>query len=182
MSVRAGPVPCGKLAALAVAACLANAGCARGRAIQVPAAGAIQAPIAAGKPYGGIWAVAPKAFSWPLRGEVESRFGELAPDLKNRGIDIGAREGEAVHAAQEGIVSFVSDSVKGYGPMIILDHEDGFQSVYAHNLRNLVVQGQEVQRNQIIAFVGSNARTRRSSLHFEIRREGAPLDPERFLP
>ncbi len=93
-----------------------------------------------------------------------------------------AREGEAVRAAREGVVSFVSDSVKGYGHLIILDHDDAYQSVYAYNLRNLVVQGQRVKRNQVIAFVGANARAGKPSLHFEIRRQGAPLDPERFLP
>lgn len=153
------------------------AGCA-GSALSPGPGGALPA----GAPYGGVWALPTVAFSWPVSGRVLSRFGEPAPDLKSKGIGISAREGAPIVAARAGVVSFADVAVKGYGHMIIVDHADGYQTVYAYNLRNLVVQGQKVERNQVIAFVGSGGRAKKPSLYFEIRKDGVPLNPERYLP
>ena len=87
----------------------------------------------------------------------------------------------AIKAALEGKVSFVSDQVKGYGNMIILDHSNGFQTVYAHNAVNLVTVGQQVTEGQAIGKVGSTGRAPSAFLHFEIRRNHRPVNPLQFL-
>ena len=120
-------------------------------------------------------------FHWPVVGQVLSGFGDLKNDVTNKGIDIQAPAGTAIKAALEGKVSFVSDQVKGYGNMIILDHSKGFQTVYAHNAVNLVTVGQQVTKGQAIGKVGSTGRAPSAFLHFEIRRNHRPVNPLQFL-
>lgn len=120
-------------------------------------------------------------FDWPVKGQVLSAFGDLKNDISNKGIDIQAPERTSIKAALEGEVSFVSDELKGFGRIIILDHRDKFQTVYAHNSENLVRLGQQVVKGQVIGRVGSSGRAASSFLHFEVRREHRPVDPLLYL-
>lgn len=119
--------------------------------------------------------------SWPVSGQILSGFGDLKNDVTNKGIDIQAPAGTAIKAALDGKVSFVSDQVKGYGNMIIVDHSDGFQTVYAHNAVNQVMVGQRVVKGQSIGLVGSTGRAPSAFLHFEVRRNHRPVNPLQFL-
>jgi murein DD-endopeptidase MepM/ murein hydrolase activator NlpD len=121
-------------------------------------------------------------FSWPVEGHVISTFGSHNRGTTNKGIHISSREGTDIVSAQSGKVSFADDSVKGYGKMIIIDHSDHFQTVYAHNSENYVRQGDQVKRNQVIAKVGSSGRANHPYLHFEIRKDYKPKNPFHYLP
>jgi len=124
----------------------------------------------------------PVAFSWPVVGRVISHFGEKKGLVKNKGIDIEAREGSKVVAAAEGVVSFAQENMKGLGKTIILDHGNGFSTVYAHNSCILVNVGDRIERNQAIARVGNTGRAEWPYLHFQIRKGHEPINPFYYLP
>lgn len=121
-------------------------------------------------------------FSWPVAGKVISYFGSKKGLVINKGIDIEAREGSKVVAAESGVISFVDENMKGLGKTIIIDHENGFSTVYAHNSEILVKAGQRVTRNQLIARVGKTGRAWKPHLHFQIRKEHEPQNPFYYLP
>jgi murein DD-endopeptidase MepM/ murein hydrolase activator NlpD len=121
-------------------------------------------------------------FSWPVAGRVISYFGSKKGLVNNKGIDIEAREGSKVVAADSGVVSFVEQNMKGLGKTIILDHENGFSTVYAHNSEILVKVGERVKRNQEISKVGKTGRATRPYLHFQIRKGHEPRNPFYYLP
>ena len=120
-------------------------------------------------------------FIWPVRGRVITRFGEIEDDVTTKGIDIAAVLNQPVAASRSGTVSFVSESVKGYGKMVILDHGNAFQTVYAYNAANLVSKGQKVRQGETIAHTGVSSRNQMPALHFEIRKSHQPLNPEQLL-
>ena len=101
---------------------------------------------------------------------------------KNKGVDIRAREGTKIVASRSGRVNFVSNRLKGYGKTIIIDHLDGFQTVYAHNSQNLVDVNQRVSQGETIAKVGKTGRADKPTLHFEIRKNHKPQNPFYYLP
>ena len=119
-------------------------------------------------------------FTWPVRGKITARF-DPRHDSLNDGIDISAPSGTPVRATLAGQVIY-SDKLRGYGNLIILRHRGGYASVYAHNRRNLVRQGQKVTRRQVIAEVGATGRVTTPHLHFEIRRNNVARDPLSYLP
>ena len=119
-------------------------------------------------------------FTWPVRGKITARF-DPRHDSLNDGIDISAPSGTPVRATLAGQVIY-SDKLRGYGNLIILRHQGGYASVYAHNRRNLVRQGQKVTRRQVIAEVGATGRVTTPHLHFEIRRNNVARDPLSYLP
>lgn len=121
-------------------------------------------------------------FIWPVKGKVISYFGQKKGNLVSKGIDIQAKERALVLASHSGKVTFIDEKVKGYGKTIILDHGDGFQTVYAHNSEILVDIGEKVRRSSPIAKVGSTGRVRIPYLHFEIRKKHKPQNPLHFLP
>lgn len=121
-------------------------------------------------------------FSWPVRGRVVSYFGSKKGLVTNKGIDIEAKEGGDVVAADSGVVSFADENMKGLGKTIIIDHENGFSTVYAHNSEILVKIGQRVRRNQQIARVGKTGRVSQPYLHFQIRKGHKPQNPFYYLP
>jgi len=123
-----------------------------------------------------------ESFIWPVRGEIISSFGLLVDGAKNKGIDIAAQEGANVIAARSGTVSFCDDKVKGFGKTIILDHNDGYSTVYAYNSDILVKPGDYVNRGNTIAKIGRTGRAKAASLHFEIRKKHKPENPSYFLP
>ncbi len=121
------------------------------------------------------------AFVWPVMGgTVTSRFGQRGRSFHD-GIDISAPVGTPVHAAQDGEVIY-SDVLSGYGNVIIVRHEQGFATVYAHNQTNRAREGQRVHRGQVIATVGASGRASTSNLHFEVRTENVARNPLYFLP
>ena len=115
-------------------------------------------------------------FAWPVKGRLIQRFTDPA----SMGIAIEAAQGSAVHAAEAGKVIFSGPGPRGYGNLVIVKHPDDLLSVYAHNSRILVKEGQNVSRGQKIAEVGSTG-TSSARLGFEVRRDGKPIDPLNFL-
>lgn len=118
-------------------------------------------------------------WQWPVNGRIVSRFA--GPKALNKGIDIAAKKGEPVRAAEAGTVVYAGDGLRGYGNLLIIKHNDNYLSAYAHNHRLLVAEGELVKAGQQIAEVGSSG-TNTDKLHFEIRRDGTPVDPLRYLP
>jgi murein DD-endopeptidase MepM/ murein hydrolase activator NlpD len=119
-------------------------------------------------------------FAWPLRGVVTSRYGRRGRHL-HAGIDIGARKGTRVHAAEAGQVLF-SGRMGSYGNVVVVGHGGAFRTLYAHNRRNRVRAGERVERGDVIAEVGSTGNATGPHLHFEIRLHDLPRDPLLFLP
>ena len=116
-------------------------------------------------------------FIWPAKGGLLARFSE--PNSK--GVDIGGKAGDPVVAAAAGQVLYTGTGIRGFGKLIVIRHEHGFSSVYAHNREILVKEGQSVSRGQRIAELGDSDADR-PKLHFEIRKSGKPVDPLRYLP
>jgi len=117
-------------------------------------------------------------WSWPTRGELLSGFNEGG---NAKGIDIGGSAGQSILAAAPGKVIYSGSDLRGYGRLVIVKHNDEFLSVYAHNSKILVKEGQAVARGQKIAEMG-NTDADRVKLHFEIRRQGKSVNPADFLP
>jgi murein DD-endopeptidase MepM/ murein hydrolase activator NlpD len=120
-------------------------------------------------------------FDWPLRGRVSSTFGARGRD-HHEGIDIPADEGTAVRAAEAGRVIHSGARLGDYGNVVIVKHAGRYATVYAHNRRNLVRQGDFVEKGQPIAQVGDSGNASAPHLHFEIRRDRHAQDPLLFLP
>jgi lipoprotein NlpD len=116
-------------------------------------------------------------FIWPAKGGLLAKFSE--PNSK--GVDIGGKAGDPVVAAAAGQVLYTGTGIRGFGKLIVIRHENGFSSVYAHNREILVKEGQSVSRGQRIAELGDSDADR-PKLHFEIRKSGKPVDPLRYLP
>jgi lipoprotein NlpD len=116
-------------------------------------------------------------FIWPAKGRLLAGFSEPG----NRGVDIGGRIGDPVVAAAPGRVMYTGTGIRGYGKLIVIRHENGFNSVYAHNREVLVKEGQTVARGQKIAELGDSD-SDKPKLHFEIRKSGKPVDPLKYLP
>jgi lipoprotein NlpD len=117
------------------------------------------------------------AWTWPSDGRVVAQFDEG----KNKGIDIAGRAGQQVLAAERGKVMYAGSGIRGYGNLVIVKHSNSLLSAYAHNRAILVKEGQEVRRGQAIAEMGDSD-TDTVKLHFEIRQQGKPVDPSKFLP
>jgi len=116
----------------------------------------------------------------PVNGTINSGFGQRGASFHD-GIDIAAPEGSAIRAVEQGEVIY-SDQLRGYGNIVIIRHEGGIISVYAHNQANLVREGQRVARGEEIAKVGSTGRVTGPHLHFEIRKNNMAQDPMHYLP
>ena len=117
------------------------------------------------------------AFIWPASGSLIAGFDEA----RNKGYDISGKAGDPVLAAADGRVVYAGAGLRGYGNLIILKHNNTFLTAYAHNQALLVKEDQSVRKGQKIAEMG-NTDADRVKLHFEIRRQGKPVDPSRYLP
>lgn len=113
---------------------------------------------------------------WPGNGPVLAGFDEV----KNKGLDIGGSAGDAVVAAADGKVVYSGSGLRGYGNLIILKHNSTYLTAYAHNQTLLVKEDQVVKKGQKIAEMGSSD-TDRVKLHFEVRKQGKPVDPSKYL-
>ncbi|KQQ96648.1 peptidoglycan DD-metalloendopeptidase family protein [Massilia sp. Leaf139] len=117
------------------------------------------------------------SWMWPSDGRIIATFDEG----KNKGIDIAGRAGQQVMAAGAGKVMYAGSGIRGYGNLVIVKHSNSLLSAYAHNRAIVVKEGDNVAKGQVIAEMGdSDAET--VKLHFEIRQQGKPVDPSRFLP
>ncbi len=121
-------------------------------------------------------------FSWPLKGRVTSFFGMKKDEVKNKGICIQARKGADICASRSGKIVFCSEGLKGYGKIIIIDHRDGYSTVYAQNLKNFTKLNQLIKQGHVIAQVGSSGRANSPELYFEIRKGHKPQNPFFYLP
>jgi len=137
---------------------------------QTPSAAIIPADVAT---VGGVH------WRWPAKGALLDRFA--AGDATKQGIDIAGNAGEPVVAASDGVVVYSGSGLVGYGELIIIKHSDEWLSAYGHNRKRLVQEGQRVKGGQPIAEMGSTGAPR-DELHFEIRRNGRPVDPQQYLP
>jgi murein DD-endopeptidase MepM/ murein hydrolase activator NlpD len=126
--------------------------------------------------------VGPRGFIWPVRGHVVEGFGAGRNGTHNDGINIAARAGSSVYAAAAGEVVYVGNQLRGYGNLVLIKHEGGYLTAYAHNSVLLVHQGEHVARGQTIARVGSTGQVGEPQLHFEIRAGRNPVNPAEFLP
>jgi lipoprotein NlpD len=116
---------------------------------------------------------------WPTKGQVVQEFARGDPLRK--GVKVGGRIGQPVLAAEAGKVVYAGSGLIGYGRLIIIKHNKNYLSAYGHNRKLLVREGDTVSRGQQVAEVGKNG-SGRAMLHFEIRRNGAPVDPLKLLP
>jgi septal ring factor EnvC (AmiA/AmiB activator) len=131
-------------------------------------------PILSGQPFRELRGRLP----WPVAGKQENQFGSVreGTDMRWQGVNISAREGDAVHAIHNGRVVF-ADWLRGSGLLIIVDHGDGYLSLYAHNQTLLKSSGDAVKAGDSIATVGSTGGEQQAGLYFEIRHKGVPSDP-----
>lgn len=116
-------------------------------------------------------------WTWPVSGKLLTPFTEGG----NKGVDLAGKSGDPVLAAAGGVVSYAGTGLRGYGNLVVLRHNATWLSVYAHNSKILVKEKQTIARGQKIAEIGSSD-AESPRLHFEIRRQGKPVDPQKFLP
>jgi len=121
-------------------------------------------------------------FSWPLRGRVITSFGQTFNDMINKGINIQRVRSDDVIASRSGKVIFYDTDLDNFGKTVIIEHSDGFSTVYARNSEVFVKIGDYVQRGTVIAKVGSSNRDKNTYLHFEIRKGYIPQNPYFYLP
>ena len=117
------------------------------------------------------------AFIWPNNGALLASFD----DVKNKGIDISGAAGDPVLASADGRVVYAGAGLRGYGNLVILKHNNTYLTAYAHNQKLLIKEDQTVKKGQKIAEMGSSD-SDRVKLHFEVRRQGKPVDPSKYLP
>lgn len=136
------------------------------------AAAASDAPLAVTQSTSGKW-------QWPANGRVLAAFS--ASDPLRKGIDLDGKQGDSVLAARAGNVVYAGSGLAGYGQLVIVKHDEQYLSAYGHNSKLLVKEGDAVKAGQKIAEIGSSG-TDSNKLHFEIRKEGKPVDPLQYLP
>jgi murein DD-endopeptidase MepM/ murein hydrolase activator NlpD len=118
-------------------------------------------------------------FRWPARGRVISGFGSKGGN--GDGIAIAVPEGTAVKAAENGVVAYAGEELKGYGKLVLVKHDNGYVSAYAHNGELNVRRGEKVTRGQTIAKSGATGNVTSPQLHFELRKGSTPVDPTKYL-
>lgn len=121
-------------------------------------------------------------FAWPAAGNVIDGFGPKEAGRRNDGLNIAANAGDPVTATADGLVVYAGSELAGYGQLILVKHADGWVSAYAHNQEILVAPEQTVAQGQVIARAGSTGAVETPQLHFELRRDGRPVDPATALP
>ena len=122
-----------------------------------------------------------KGFIWPVQGRVVSGFGAKDGGLRNDGINIRANRGTPVVAAENGVVAYAGNEIRGFGNLLLIKHDGGYITAYAHNDLLLVKRGDQVRRGQKISTVGSTGSVAEPQLHFEVRKGRRPQDPKKYL-
>lgn len=118
---------------------------------------------------------------WPVSGKLISGFGPKPGNLRNDGINISAPAGSPVRAAENGVVAYAGNELRGYGNMLLVRHDGGWVTAYAHNSKLLVELGAVVARGEVIARVGESGNVDRPQTHFELRRGDKAVDPRAYL-
>ncbi|MEI9931884.1 MAG: M23 family metallopeptidase [Rhizomicrobium sp.] len=121
-------------------------------------------------------------FVWPLKGRVILGYGRGEGSERNDGINIAAIQGAPVRAAASGTISYCGNELKGYGNLVLIKHDNGYITAYAHVDSFLVGRDDRVAAGQVIAYVGSTGDVTSPQLHFEIRRGVQPVNPQALLP
>jgi murein DD-endopeptidase MepM/ murein hydrolase activator NlpD len=122
-----------------------------------------------------------RKFLWPLKGRVIVAFGVRKGGLHNDGINIAARKGQAIRAAENGVVAYAGNQLQGFGNLVLIKHSGGWMSAYAHSSVIHVKRGDIVRRGQVIARVGRTGNVTRPQLHFELRKGDRAVNPRRHL-
>ncbi len=122
-----------------------------------------------------------QGFMWPLKGKLLSSYGPKQAGYHNDGINIAAPLGSNIHASDSGVVVHASNKLKGYGNLILIKHQNGWVTAYAHAGKILVSKGQQVNRGQIVAKVGRTGRVTHPQLHFEMRKGSRAVNPALYL-
>jgi murein DD-endopeptidase MepM/ murein hydrolase activator NlpD len=120
-------------------------------------------------------------FRWPVRGRVIAGFGPKPNGLQNDGINLAVPEGTPIKAADDGVVAYAGNELKGYGNLVLVRHSNGFVTAYAHASEIIVKRGDTVKRGQVIAKSGQTGNVTSPQLHFEIRKGATPVDPSQYL-
>jgi murein DD-endopeptidase MepM/ murein hydrolase activator NlpD len=120
-------------------------------------------------------------FRWPVRGRIIAGFGPKPNGLQNDGINFAVPEGTPIKAAEDGVVAYAGNELKGYGNLVLIRHSNGFVTAYAHANEILVKRGEAVKRGQVIARSGQTGNVSSPQLHFEIRKGATPVDPAQYL-
>jgi murein DD-endopeptidase MepM/ murein hydrolase activator NlpD len=120
-------------------------------------------------------------FRWPARGRIIAGFGPSPNGLQNDGINLAVPEGTPIKAADDGVVAYAGNELKGYGNLVLVRHSNGFVTAYAHASEILVKRGETVKRGEVIARSGQTGNVTSPQLHFEIRKGSTPVDPAQFL-
>jgi murein DD-endopeptidase MepM/ murein hydrolase activator NlpD len=120
-------------------------------------------------------------FRWPVRGKVITGYGAKTNGKANDGINLAVPEGTPIKAAEDGIVAYSGNELKGYGNLVLVRHSNGYVTAYAHASELLVKRGDTIKRGQVIAKSGQSGEVGSPQLHFEIRKGSQPVDPLQFL-
>ena len=137
---------------------------------------AAEAPVKASEATGAL-----PTFRWPVRGKVITSYGAKTNGKSNDGINVAVPEGTPVKAAEDGVVAYSGNELKGYGNLVLVRHSNGYVTAYAHASELLVKRGDTIKRGQIIAKSGQSGEVGSPQLHFEIRKGSSPVDPLQFL-
>jgi murein DD-endopeptidase MepM/ murein hydrolase activator NlpD len=121
-------------------------------------------------------------FRWPVRGRIINNFGARVNGSPNDGIDLAVPEGTQVRAADDGVVAYAGNELKGYGNLVLVRHSNGFVTAYANGSELMVKRNDQVHKGQVILKSGQTGNAAAPQLHFEIRKNSAPVDPMQFLP
>ena len=123
----------------------------------------------------------PPSFRWPVRGRIIAGFGPKPNGQQNDGINLSVPEGTPIKAAEDGVVAYAGNELKGYGNLVLVRHPNGFVTAYAHASELLVKRGDTIKRGQIIAKAGQTGTVTSPQVHFEIRKGSSPVDPTQYL-
>jgi murein DD-endopeptidase MepM/ murein hydrolase activator NlpD len=121
------------------------------------------------------------AFRWPVRGRIIAGFGPKPNGQQNDGINLSVPEGTPIKAAEDGVVAYAGNELKGYGNLVLIRHPNGFVTAYAHASELLVKRGDPIKRGQTIAKAGQTGTVTSPQVHFEIRKGSSPVDPTQYL-
>jgi murein DD-endopeptidase MepM/ murein hydrolase activator NlpD len=136
----------------------------------------VESPVKAAEATGAL-----PTFRWPVRGKVITSYGAKTNGKSNDGINLAVPEGTPVKAAEDGVVAYSGNELKGYGNLVLVRHSNGYVTAYAHASELLVKRGDTIKRGQIIAKSGQSGEVGSPQLHFEIRKGSSPVDPLQFL-
>jgi murein DD-endopeptidase MepM/ murein hydrolase activator NlpD len=121
------------------------------------------------------------SFRWPVKGRIIAGFGPGSNGVQNDGINLAVPEGTPIKAAEDGVVAYSGNELKGYGNLVLVRHSNGYVTAYAHASELLVKRGDNIRRGQVIAKSGQSGEVGSPQLHFEIRKGSTPVDPLQFL-